>query len=129
MTGDAALHEILARGEGFGHRQHLELAWRYLEEHDAEAASVLLADAIRRVATAHGALDKFHATITGAWVQCVAVHRQRWPAQTFGEFIERNGALLDSSMLENHFSRSLLFSDRARAAVVEADLRPLPALA
>jgi hypothetical protein len=26
-----ALHEILGRGEGFGHRQHVELAWRLLD--------------------------------------------------------------------------------------------------
>jgi hypothetical protein len=26
-----ALHEILGRGEGFGHRQHVELAWCLLD--------------------------------------------------------------------------------------------------
>lgn len=129
MSGDPILHEVLARGQGFGHRQHLELAWRYLEKHEPQEAGVLLADAIRKVAAAHGAPDKFHATVTAAWVRCVAVHRQRWPARSFDEFIERNHALLDATLLERHFSRSLLFSDKARSAVVEPDLRPLPALA
>ncbi|MDE3134504.1 MAG: hypothetical protein KGL15_10580 [Acidobacteriota bacterium] len=55
MSGDPILHEVLARGQGFGHRQHLELAWRYLEKREPQEAGVLLADAIRKVAAAHGA--------------------------------------------------------------------------
>lgn len=129
MSGESILHEILARGEGFGHRQHVELTWRYLENHDPEAARRLVADAIRRVATAHGAPEKFHATITGAWVRCVAVHRERWPADSFDRFIERNAALLDPKLLDQHFSRELLFSDDARAKIVDPDIRPLPLLA
>lgn len=129
MGGDPLLHEMLARGEGFGHRQHLELTWRYLKEHDPDTAWVLVADAIRQVAAAHGAPGKFHATITGAWVNCVAAHRQRWPADTFEEFIEVNSDLLDSRLLERHFSRQVLFSAEARTDVVEPDIRPLPVLA
>jgi hypothetical protein len=129
MTGNAILHDILARGEGFGHREHLELTWRSLEDHEPDAALALVEDAIRRVAVAHGAPSKFHATITSAWVRCVAVHRERWPADSFGGFIERNPALLDGKLLEHHFSQRLLAGDEARSTVVDPDLRPLPALA
>lgn len=128
MTGDAIPHEILGRGEGFGHRQHVELTWRYLAEHDPETAHALVADAIRSVAAAHGAPDKFHATITGAWVRCVAVHRERWPADSFDEFIECNQALLDPKLLGRHFSREMLASDDARAQILPADRKPLPVL-
>jgi hypothetical protein len=129
MSGDPILHEILARGEGFGHRQHVELTWRYLEDHDPAGAQLLVAEAIRQLAAAHGVPEKFHATITGAWVRCVAVHRERWPAGTFQEFIERNADLLDSKLLEQHFTHGLLFSDAARSGVMEPDIRPLPLLA
>ena len=129
MTADPILHEILARGDGFGHRQHVELTWRYLERHDPEAARLLVADAIGELAAAHGAPQKFHATITGAWVRCVAVHRERWPADTFEQFIEVNTELLDPRLLERHFTRGLVFSDAARAGAVEPDIRPLPRLA
>lgn len=131
MISDPILHEILARGEGFGHRQHVELTWRYLEDHDPDTARRLVSDAIREVASAHGAPQKFHETITGAWVRCVAVHRQRWPADTFAEFIaiEANADLLDARLLDQHFTREVLFSDAARAGVVEPDIRPLPLLA
>jgi hypothetical protein len=129
MTRDPILHEILARGDGFGHRQHVELTWRYLEDREPEAACVRVADAIRQVAAAHGAPDKFHATITAGWVRCVAVHRERWPAPTFDEFIRRNDALLDAKLLGRHFSAGLLAGNDARATIIEPDLRPLPALA
>ena len=73
--------------------------------------------------------DKYHATITSGWVHCVAVHRERWPAHSFDEFIERNPGLLDPKLLEHFYSPRRLFSDEARAAVVDPDLRALPALA
>jgi hypothetical protein len=129
MSRDPILHEILERGEGFGHRQHVELTWRHLEDHDPASAQLLVAEAIRQVAAAHGAPGRFHATITGAWVRCVAVHRERWPADTFEGFIELNARLLDSKLLEQHFTRQLLFSDAARSEIVEPDIRPLPLLA
>lgn len=129
MSGDPVLRELLARGDGFGHRQHLELTWRYLADHEPATAQPLIAGAIREVAAAHGAPQKFHATITGAWVRCVAVHRERWPAATFEQFIELNPELLDSKLLEQHFTHEVLFSDAARAGVVEPDIRPLPLLA
>lgn len=129
MHDDPILQEILARGEGFGHREHVELTWRHLEDHDPETACRLVADTIRAVASAHGASDKFHATITAAWVRCVAVHRERWPALSFEAFIESNADLLDSKLLERHFSHDVLFSHEARAGLVEPDIRPLPILA
>ncbi len=128
MSG-TVLQEILARGEGFGHRQHLEFTWRCLDDHAPDEAAAIVADAIQHVAAAHGAPDKYHATLTSAWVHCVAVHRERWPADSFDEFIERNPALLDAKLLEHFYSPSLLFSDAARATVTGPDRRPLPALA
>ena len=129
MTEESILHEILARGDGFGHRQHLELTWRCLESHPPEEALAIVADAIRRVAAAHGAAAKYHATITSGWVRCVAVHRERWPADDFNQFIDRNPELLDPKLLEHFYSPDLLFSDAARAAITSPDRRALPVLA
>jgi hypothetical protein len=126
---DSTLHEILERGEGFGHRQHLELTWSCLVDHNPDEALVQIGVAIRKVAAAHGAPDKYHQTITSTWVRCVAVHRERWPAQSFDEFIERNPDLLDPKLLEHFFSPETLFSAQARATAVDPDRRPLPALA
>jgi hypothetical protein len=123
------LHEILCRGEDFGHRQHVELAWRFLARHDPEQAADRVAAALRQVAAAHGQPARYHETITKSWVRCVAVHRQRWPAATAQEFFDRNPDLLDQGLLGHFYSKSLLTSAAARSEWVAPDLRELPALA
>jgi hypothetical protein len=124
------LHAILGRGEGFGHRQHVELAWRYLGAHDsADDAAAAMAGAIRQVAAAHGQEAKFHETITRAWARCVAVHAERWPADTFERFIARNPQLLDSRLLDHFYSPERLATPQARHSWVDPDRRPLPTLA
>jgi hypothetical protein len=123
------LHEILGRGAGFGHRQHVELAWRYLGRHDAGVAADSVAAAIAAVAAAHSQPAKFHQTMTRAWVQCVAVHAQRWPAADFEAFLKRNPQLLDGGLLGHFYSAELLGSPGARSQWVTPDLRALPALA
>jgi hypothetical protein len=119
---------IRSRG-GFGHREHLELAWTYLRLHPIEEAQTAMIAAIRHVARRHGAEKKCHETITRAWLRFVAVHMQRWGAESFEHFIERNPDLLDGKLLEHFYSRELIFGDSARAEWVDPDLRPLPALA
>jgi hypothetical protein len=123
------LHEILGRGEGFGHRQHVELAWRYLAAHDVDAAAEAVAAAVRQVAAAHGQPGRFHETITRSWVRCVALHRERWPAAAFDAFLDRNPQLLDSRLLTHFYSPGLLATTEARTRWVTPDLRALPALA
>jgi hypothetical protein len=123
------LREILDARRGFGHREHLELAYSYLNEHPTDAAVDVMSDAIKHVARLHGAEDKYNETITRAWVHLVAVHLQRWSEDTFERFLERNGALLDSGLLMHFYSRELIFSGSARATWTAPDLRPLPALA
>jgi hypothetical protein len=128
MTASSILHEILGRGEGFGHRQHLELTWRCLENDEPDAVLTMVSDAISRVAAAHGAPHKYHATITSGWVRCVAAHRERWPAKSFEAFIVRNASLLDPGLLEHYFSPGLLRTDGARSSVVDPDRHALPVL-
>ncbi len=124
-----ALHEILQARGGFGHREHLELAWTYLGRYPIDEATEAMVAAIRHVARLHGAEDKYHETITRAWLHFVAVHAQRWGADSFEEFLQRNPALLDSKLIEHFYSRELMASDAARATWTVPDLRPLPAFA
>ena len=49
-----------------------------------------MAAAIRHIAALHGAPDKYHDTLTIAWVHLVAVHLSRSDARSFGEFIAEN---------------------------------------
>jgi hypothetical protein len=57
------------------------------------------------------------------------VHSQRWSADSFEEFIERNPALLDTRLIQQFYSSELIRSGPARASWSTPDLHPLPALA
>jgi hypothetical protein len=118
---------LLVRGS-FGHREHLELAWNYLQLYPTDEAVDVITAAVRHVARRHGAPDKYHETITRSWLHLVAVHRQRWGAEGFEAFLERNPDLLNRDLVEHFYSRELIFSDSARATWVDPDLRQLPAL-
>jgi hypothetical protein len=67
--------------------------------------------------------------MTRAWLHCVAVHIQRWDADSFNEFLERNPRLLDRHLIHHFYSRQLIGSESARASWTAPDLRQLPALA
>jgi hypothetical protein len=123
------LHEILESAGDFGHREHLELAWTYLHTYAIDEATVAMVAAIRHVARLHGAEDKYHETITRAWLQFVAVHIQRWDGVSFEEFLARNPALLDGALIRHFYSRELLRSELARSSWSSPDLRRLPVLA
>jgi hypothetical protein len=123
------LEGILEGRGGFSHREHLELAWSYLRLYSIEQAAEVMAAAIRHVARRHGAEDKYHETITRAWLHFVAAHIQRWGADSFEEFLALNPKLLDSTLITEFYSRELLFSERARASWTAPDLRRLPTLA
>ena len=122
------LHEILEARGGFGHREHLELAWTYLRRYPTDEAAKVMVAAIQRIARQHGAEYKYHETITRAWLHFVAVHIQRWGAESFEEFMDRNPDLLDRKLIEHFYSRELILTESARAAWVRPDLRRLPAL-
>lgn len=128
-TGDLDILEaiVAARG-GFGHREHLELVWTYLQRYDAEAAHRAVAAAIRHLASAHGAPDKYHETITRCWMHLVMVHRAGSPETSFDAFLAANRGLLDRRLLDAHYTPERLASPEARAGWLAPDRRALPAV-
>ena len=121
------LQSILDKRGGFGHREHLELVFNYLQMYDVTETHGAVGAAIRHLAAAHGAPGKYHETITRAWVHLVALHRAASDAACFDDFIAGNSGLLDRHLLEAHYSRQLLSTPRARARWTDPDLRALPA--
>ncbi|HEY3764810.1 MAG TPA: hypothetical protein VGL44_06595 [Gaiellales bacterium] len=118
--------DLLGPSGEFGHHEHIRLAWRELRAHDRPVALDRIETSIRHVAAAHGAPDKYHRTITEAWVALVAHHLEEAPAVGFDEFLARFPGLLDTGLLTRHYSRELLAAPAARAGSVAPDLRPLP---
>jgi len=124
----AELARILARGRGFGHSEHLELTWAVLERLPAPQASAAIHQALRSLATSHGTPERFHATLTEAWVRVVARHRQLDRGGSFEEFLLLHPALGDRHLMSHHYRPSLLAADESRRRWVEPDIRPLPSL-
>ena len=124
----AELTRILDRGDGFGHGEHLELAWTLLGRLPAPAASAAIHELLRHLAATHGMPERFHATLTEAWIHVVARHRQLDPGRSFEEFLELHPMLLDQRLMSHHYGADLLAEDASRRTWVEPDIRPLPSL-
>lgn len=67
--------EVLARADRFGHRQHVHLTWLAVRRCGTAAAIDLISDGIRRTARYAGAPQKYHTTVSRAWVQLVGPMR------------------------------------------------------
>jgi hypothetical protein len=128
--GDAdmeILERIVATRGGFGHREHLELAWTALDrDGEVDAAHQAVAAAVRPLAQRHGMPHKYHETLTRAWVVVVALHRGLDAGESFDEFIAAHPRLLARDLLSRHYSEPLLWSEAARARWAEPDLRAFP---
>lgn len=111
----------------FHHADHVRLAWIYLRSLSEAEAAARIAESIRRFAAQIGKSEKFHVTMTLAWLRLVAAALKTTPAGTgFSDFLVATPHLLDQGALAEHYSRTLLASDAARLAWVEPDLLPLP---
>jgi hypothetical protein len=111
----------------FDHEAHVRLAYAYLAEHDVEAAVEKVRAALLSFLAHHGIpRDKFHETLTRAWVLAVRHFMNKGASTCAGDFIARNPELLDSKIMLTHYSASLLYSPDAREAFVEPDLDPIP---
>jgi hypothetical protein len=126
--GDEVFGELLGEaapaGVRFGHRQHVHLTWLAVRRHGVAEAVTLVSSGIRRTARYQGAPQKYHATISRAWVELVGHHFR--PGEAFDVFVTRCPELLDKRLLARHYRSATLAGDAARHGWVEPDLEPLP---
>jgi len=82
---------------------------------------------IRQIAGYERAPQKYHHTVSRAWVELVAHHVAADPdCADFEVFADRNPALLDKRLLGRHYRSSTLAAGPARRGWVEPDLLPFP---
>jgi hypothetical protein len=113
----------------FHHREHIRVAWLYLKSSDATRAGERMSEGIRRFANHHGATQKYHHTLTLAWMRLVAAALVETPeGYSFEQFITAHPRLKDTKHLDKYYSKELLQTATARAGWVEPDLQPLPEL-
>jgi hypothetical protein len=112
--------------EQFHHRDHLRLALIYLARHGKGEAAGRLSQAIRTYAAYHGKSDKYHETVTQAWLYLVAAAQDRAPGASFQDLLATTPELLDKSLIERYYSPALLHSEAARLRFVPPDRESLP---
>lgn len=112
--------------EQFHHRDHLRLAWIYLRRLGVPAAAVRLGESIRRYAAHHGKPEKYHETVTVAWLRLLAGSANRSGASSFEELLAASPDLLDKNTLQQYYSPKLLAFESARAQFILPDRKALP---
>jgi hypothetical protein len=118
---------ITGPGGQFRHRQHINLAFYAVRRYGMPDATSAVCGWLRQIAEYARAPQKYHYTVSRAWVELVAHHVAADPAcPDFATFAERNPALLDKRLLSRHYRSSTLAAAAARSHWVEPDLRAFP---
>jgi hypothetical protein len=124
-----AFEDLSFPADHFHHREHIRVAWLYLKSSDATRAAEKMSERIRRFANHQGATQKYHHTLTLAWMRLVAAALVETPeGYTFEQFISAHLQLKDTKLLDKYYSKERLQSAAAREGWVEPDLQPLPEL-
>lgn len=109
----------------FHHADHVRLTIVYLARHGREATLKRLAGGLLRFATLKGHPEKFHVTMTRAWVDLIDAARTAHPdARDAAALVSTCPLLLDPNALLRFYSAERLDSDIARGAWVEPDRTP-----
>jgi hypothetical protein len=123
---DALMAEVMAQAERFGHRQHVHLTWLAVRRCGVPSAIGLVSDGIQRTAQYAGKPQKYHATVSRAWVELVGHHAAERDEPDFTAFVAHHPALLDKRLLTRFYHPATLASPQAKTAWVEPDLAPFP---
>jgi hypothetical protein len=118
--------QVTAAGASFGHREHVHLTWLAIRAVGPDAACPLVGDGLRTVARYAQMPQKYHVTVSRAWVLLIAHHLRADPTDDFTEFLERSPELLDKRLLRRFYRSTTLAGSLARTSWVEPDLAPLP---
>jgi hypothetical protein len=127
MTGDELIKQFedgTTPADTFHHADHVRLAFEYLCRCSALEALGRFSDALQRFATAQGKAQRYHETITWAYLLLIRERIARAGcAQTWEEFAERNADLLvwKGGVLRTLYRQETLDSDLARHIFVFPD--------
>jgi hypothetical protein len=103
----------------FGHVAHVRAAYLYLKEHDFAVALELIRRAIRNYTQHLGKPDRYHETITVAYLSLIQQHLcERGDAGGWPAFARENAQLFQPDLLLRFYSRAQLDSEIARRIFV-----------
>jgi hypothetical protein len=117
----SAFEACLLKEADFSHRAHLRAAWLYLTSavHFEEAA-VRFCRALRRYAESLGKAERYHETITWAYLALVSERQRACGASSFDRFAQQHPDLFDPGLapLLRYYDATTLYSERARSTFV-----------
>jgi hypothetical protein len=98
----------------FVHREHLRMAFEILRLHDFPTAALHYSNALRLITEKVGKPEKFHQTVTIAFLAIVAERLDSNAATDFETFVAANPDLEDKSTLARWYPLERLNSAAAR---------------
>jgi hypothetical protein len=125
----AAVESCAISCSDFHHADHVRLAWIYLSSYSLIDAIDRFTRSLKRFATHCGAPDKYHETITWAYMLLIHERMRREDAPSGWEsFRVANGDLFGwkPSVLERYYAPHTLRSELARRTFVLPDRGTLP---
>jgi hypothetical protein len=106
----------------FPHADHVRLTILYLARHGREETERKLFEGLRRFAAAKGVPQKFHVTMTIAWLDLVDAARRRYPeTDDPTALVTVCPQLLDRDALLRFYTSERLMSEDARQRWVAPD--------
>jgi hypothetical protein len=112
--------------DAFRHREHVRLTWVYLTAAPPEVVAKRLCRSLLDLATSHGVAQRFHHTLTVVWVRLIESARRSHSDMPFDALVDACPWLLDKDAPLAFYTRECLYSEEARLAWVEPNLKPLP---
>lgn len=105
---------------GFGHREHMQVAWTLVRRHGVLEAVSRFDSALREITETIGIPEKYHATVTYALVFLIGERLETQGESTWDEFEAANGDLLawPNPILEAMYGSDLMTSPEARSYFV-----------
>lgn len=110
--------------ECFHHRDHVKMAWLYLQHYPVLETLARFSQGLKRFAAANGKDNLYHETITWAYVFLIHERMKRAGGrQSWEEFVATNADLFDwqNSVLKVYYREETLRSELARRVFVFPD--------
>ena len=119
------LEQSTLTGSSFHHADHVRAAFLYLRKYPLLQALEKFSAALQRQAAAHGKAERYHQTITWAYLFLIHERMARAGSQlSWQEFAECNPDVLswEDNIVRRYYSPETLQSDLARRIFVFPDL-------
>ena len=123
----AALEACTLPQDAFRHADHVRAAYLCLRAGSFAEATVRMTAALRRYATAQGKPERYHETITVAYLALINQHlHEQGDGGGWEGFRRDNPSLLDPRLLLHYYRPETLGSPRARQIFLLGEYVPQP---